>query len=84
MNRYVPFSQKDSFRYWFNVNCIKCQNYEAESKNINEAKCKAGFDMYVGTKLNVIRYQTAVFVGYHNLIGEQVILRTDCAKIKLK
>lgn len=84
MNRYIPFRKNDSFKNWLNKNCIQCSEYETKSKSISEANCKAGFDMYIGSVLGVIRYQTVVFVGYHEFRNESVMLRTDCKQFKKK
>ncbi len=74
----IPFSNGTEAMIWKDRNCDKCINYESESKEEKDAKCKAAFHLDYGFISGTLPLHVAKDIGceYNPLYGFVKLL--DC------
>ena len=63
MKDFIPFSNSTEAMVWQEMNCFKCENYESDSQDEDEAKCKLAFNIDIGLFLGTIPEKIADEIG---------------------
>lgn len=79
----IPFSNGSMAESYHSHNCGKCVNYESESANENEAKCKLAYNLDLGFIKGTIPLWVAKEMGceYNPLYGT-VQLHSKCREFR--
>lgn len=81
----IPFSNGTDAMVWQDNNCLKCRNYESESHEEEEAKCKMAYNLDLGFITGSIPLRIAKDIGCdYNPLYKTVNLFTRCRKFSDK
>lgn len=74
-----PFSNATEAETWQDNNCFTCINYDVESQDIEQTKCRLAYNIDFGYIIGEIPLETAKEIGceYNPLYGS-VSLRSRC------
>ena len=66
MKDFIPFSNGTEAMMWQEMNCFKCESYESDSQDEDEAKCKLAFNIDIGLFLGTIPENIVDDIGFTN------------------